>query len=427
MKIYHNEIDPRCCEVLEQHFPDSVVDHRSIEDVKAEELADYPQCHFFAGIGGFSEAFRRAGIGADRNVWTGGFPCQDLSVAGKRKGLAGSRSGLYFTFQNLVAQCRPGLVIAENVPGLLSSNGGKDFAIVIGGFTGILPEVPADGWGNAGFFRGRVYSVAYRVLDAQYFGLAQRRRRVFIVASLGTGRAAEILFEREGVPGDTAPSREAGQETAAYAIRRAQTSSNGWGIDEAVNHTLDETGGDAVAIAKPLGGHHTRRDLDNETYVATFDPRNVTSKANRTRVDPNLPANTLHSEGLYCIAHGQANAEVLQGQSPTLSLQHEQPIVAFTERTRKDGRNFEVQDEVAYALTNPGNGGRTQSRQIAGDFGARRLTPVECERLQGFPDDWTKWGLLLGIKGGPQTDSVRYRQLGNAVAVPVVEWIARRI
>ena len=94
-------------------------------------------------------------------------------------------------------------------------------------------------------------------------------------------------------------------------------------------------------------------------------------------------------------------------------------VCAFTERTRKDGRNLETQDELAYAVTNPGSGGRTHSRQIAGTFGVRRLTPRECERLQGFPDDWT---LVDGM-----SDSARYRMLGNAVAVPVAEWIGRRI
>lgn len=98
-------------------------------------------------------------------------------------------------------------------------------------------------------------------------------------------------------------------------------------------------------------------------------------------------------------------------------------VLAFTERTRAEGRNLETQDELAYALTNPGSGGRTHSRQIAGAFGVRRLTPLECERLQGYPDLWTAYGddgLLI-------SDSARYRMLGNAVCLPTVEWIARRL
>jgi len=148
----------------------------------------------------------------------------------------------------------------------------------------------------------------------------------------------------------------------------------------------------------------------------------------------------------YVMAHGQGNAEVVKDGSPSLTANHEAPIVtttfngytggaddndaqgghlvavahvadAFTERTRANGRTFEAQEDLAYALTNPGSGGRTHSRQIGGAFGVRRLTPVECERLQGFPDGWT----------AGQSDSARYRQMGNAVAVPVAEWIGRRI
>jgi DNA (cytosine-5)-methyltransferase 1 len=105
---------------------------------------------------------------------------------------------------------------------------------------------------------------------------------------------------------------------------------------------------------------------------------------------------------------------------PNLIL--EAPPIAFTERTRAGGRTLEAQEDIAYALTNPGNGGRSQERNIAGDFGVRRLTPTECERLQGFPDGWTAQGV-----NGPQADSARYRQLGNAVAVPVARWIGQRL
>jgi DNA (cytosine-5)-methyltransferase 1 len=107
----------------------------------------------------------------------------------------------------------------------------------------------------------------------------------------------------------------------------------------------------------------------------------------------------------------------------TLQAGAQHGVVAFTERTRAEGRNLETQDELAYALTNPGSGGRTHSRQIAGSFGVRRLTPTECERLQGYPDGWTEYG----DDGQRISDSARYRMLGNAVCVPTVEWIARRI
>lgn len=488
MKIYHNEIDPHCCEVLERQFPDSVVDRRSIEDVQPKEIADYPQCHFFAGIGGFSEAFRRAGVGPDRNVWTGGFPCQDLSVAGKRAGLAGSRSGLFFHFQRLVAQSRPALVIAENVPGLLSSNGGRDFAVVLGGFTGIIPGVPDGGWGSAGFLRGRVYSVAYRVFDAQYFGVAQRRRRVFIVASLGTGRAAEILFESEMLPWDPRSSRKEQQESAADAGQRLET---GWDHQRLRIHDA----GKAAPTLSQSDGKGGQR-----TPIVAF-AQNTRDEVRLINGDGQIAGALAAQPGMkqqnYVLAHGQGNAEIGEDVCPTLSLNHEAPIaftskddgrdatdnlsptlraqnfdkshmngegqvaiafrtnqtgahgriysegatdtlasdhpsaIAFTERTRKSGRNLETQEELAYALTNPGSGGRAHSRSIAvlsdlpeGESATagngmivRRLMPVECERLQGYADGWTEG----------QSDTIRYRQLGNSVAVPNVEWIARRI
>ena len=191
----------------------------------------------------------------------GGFPCQDVSVAGRRAGLAGERSGLWYEFHRLIDRVRPRWVVIENVPGLLSSHSGRDFAVIIRGLV------------KCG------YGVAWRVLDAQYFGVPQRRRRVFIVGSLGDGRAAEVLFEREGGAGNPAPGGEARPESTTYAIRRAQTSSNGWGIQRDVTHTLDGTGGDFVS---------------------------------------------------YVMAHGQGNAEVVKDGSPSLTANHEAPIVTAT-------------------------------------------------------------------------------------------------
>ena len=130
------------------------------------------------------------------DVVVGGFPCQDVSVAGRRAGLDGERSGLWHEFRRIVGDLRPRWVVVENVPGLLSSNGGRDFAVILRGLV------------ECG------YGVAWRVLDAQYFGLPQRRRRVFLVGSFGNGRAAQVLFERESLPGDTPPRRETGARVA---------------------------------------------------------------------------------------------------------------------------------------------------------------------------------------------------------------------
>jgi DNA (cytosine-5)-methyltransferase 1 len=293
--VWQVEKDERCRQVLERHWP-SVRRYTDVRDVGARNLEPV-------------------------DIVTGGFPCQDLSVAGKRGGLAGERSGLWFEFHRVVAELKPGWVVIENVPGLLSSNEGCDFAAILSG----LAECG--------------YLSAWRILDAQYFGLAQRRKRVFIVASLGNGNAAKVLLESEGGCWNPAPSRETRPELARD-------------------------------IAASLKGGSGERGFpaEWEAGLTTY---------------------------------------------------------AITERTRADGRNFEMQEELAYALTNPGSGGRPHSRLIAFggnnthglSSGVRRLTPVECERLQGFPDGHT----------AGQSDSSRYRQLGNAVAVPVARWIGRQL
>ena len=376
------EFDAAARSVLERHWPDA----KRINDVREVQGDEFGTVDLICG----------------------GFPCQDVSVAGKRAGLAGERSGLWFDFHRLIDRVRPRWVVIENVPGLLSSHGGRDFAVILRGLV------------ECG------YGVAWRVLDAQYFGVPQRRRRVFIVGSLGSGHAAEVLFEREGGAGDSAPGRGPRPELAKD-----------------------------VAASLRFGGEGQRgRLMDNEHGLALAP---------------------------YVMAHGQGNAEVVKDGSPSLTANHEAPIVtttfngytggaddndaqgghlipvaygfsagnssgsygigltengtpplragnsgpnmtptiayAITERTRRGGANLEVQENVAYALTNPGSGGRTGNRQIGGAFGVRRLTPVECERLQGFPDNWT----------AGQSDSARYRQMGNAVAVPVAEWIGRRV
>ncbi len=357
----------------------------------------------FSGIGGFDLAFERAGMQCawqceiDKNcqkllsnkfnarifedvrnitrnnaepvdVICGGFPCQDVSVAGKRTGLAGERSGLWFEFQRILSELRPQWAIIENVPGLLSSARGRDFAVIL------------QGLGELG------YLTCWRVLDAQYFGVAQRRRRVFLIASLGDGRSAEVLFEREGVRWDTTPRREVGKEVA-YSLR-ANPSHSGDKGDGGINTTL------VSDITIPL-----------------------------------------------VMAHGQANAEITEDMTPTLNASHEQPIVILNDqgdaqmsisenvtatlRSQEHGHQPVILDMqlASEAYRESGSISPTlQSRMGTGGnnvpiVGVRRLTPTECERLQGFPDGWTE-----GF-----ADNTRYKMLGNAVAVPVVEWIGRRV
>jgi DNA (cytosine-5)-methyltransferase 1 len=236
----------------------------------------------------------------------GGFPCQDVSLSGQRAGLAGEQSGLWWQFRRIIRELTPRWVVVENVPGLLSSNAGRDFATVVRGLV------------KCG------YGVVWRVLDSQFFGVAQRRRRVFIVGSLGDGCAAEVLFEPVGLQGNPAPRRKTWEEVTS-----------------------------TLGASSKAGG---RRSTD------------------------------LDGAGAY--------------------------IVAFAHKFAGNNRT-----SIVRAGDYAGTISATRQDAISGSFGVRRLTPLECERLQGLPDGWT----------AGQADSHRYRQLGNAVAVPVVEWIGSRI
>ncbi|QBJ00186.1 hypothetical protein SEA_PHOEBUS_122 [Mycobacterium phage Phoebus] len=198
------EIDKNCRQILTRHYPDAV-QFDDIKNVSGDDL-------------------RSAGFVPERGILTGGFPCQDISAAGRGAGLAGERSGLFWEIVRLLDELHPKWFILENVPRLLSINGGRDMGTVVGALV------------DCG------YGLSWRVLDAQYFGVPQRRRRIFIVGHLGdSGRAsAEVLFERQGVPGDSTQGREAGQE-AAGAI----------GVGA-------EGGGGRVTVSTLQGGGHPR-------------------------------------------------------------------------------------------------------------------------------------------------------------------------
>jgi DNA (cytosine-5)-methyltransferase 1 len=183
------EIDKQCQKVLAKHFPNAK-QFSDITDVKGSDLI-------------------AAGFKPNRGIITGGFPCQDLSVAGKRRGLAGERSGLFWEIARLIEETQTEWFILENVPGLLTSNKGRDFGVVVGTMADLG------------------YSLAWRVLDAQHFGVPQRRRRVFIVGRRAGDRlsAAEVLFKSEGLRRNTTQSKPQGQDTAASITRSVNLAS----------------------------------------------------------------------------------------------------------------------------------------------------------------------------------------------------------
>jgi DNA (cytosine-5)-methyltransferase 1 len=279
----------------------------------------------------------------------GGTPCQSFSVAGLRKGLDDPRGNLALTYVGILDKFRPKWCVWENVPGVLSSGGGRDF----GSFLGALVELG--------------YGFAYRVLDAQNFGVAQRRKRVFVVGCLGGWEsAAKVLFESESLSGNIKPSRKKKQEIAGSFIPSVanciQTTCNDYSRADGFN----------------MIAYNVRECAANNTFNATL-----------TDV-----------------------ATTLQKTQPSVQSHHTQTFVAV------DMYNLTTNDNTSQTIRNG-----TDIDHVGGlihDMLVRRLTPIECERLQGFPDNYTN------IRENCP-DGNRYRALGNSMAVPVMRWIGERI
>ena len=350
----------------------------------------------------------------------GGSPCQELSVAGKRVGLAGERSGLFMEQIRIVKEMRqrerdigrtgksvrPRYMVWENVPGAFSSNQGKDFAAVLEETIRITePEapdipVPEKGWPTSGCIMGEGWSVAWRVLDAQFWGVPQRRRRIALVADFGGQSAPEILFVRKGMSGDFEESGDKRQETAgdagegfagsSFAIqgsmigRADKNGPQGDGVNEDVSFTLNTIDRHAVCY--------------KSDELVLFEPRS--------------------QDGVPRI-HGDI--------SPTLNTAQggqRQPCVAgYIDTTHADDV-VRMDDVTAPLQARDYKGEKLVLRHIV-----RRLTPLECERLQGFPDGWTDIGEWVDSKGKKhkEADSPRYKALGNSIALPPWKWVLKRI
>jgi len=388
------------------------------------------------------------------DVFCGGTPCQAFSVAGLRKSLDDARGNLSLTFceiadaidqVRLIQQSHPSIVFWENVPGVLNTKDNA-FGCFLGALAGeddaLVP--PGGRWTNAGFIDGPQRAVAWRVLDAQYFGVAQRRRRVFVVASARAGfDPAAVLFECEGMRRDTPPRREAGQGTT-HATAPCLTSS-GRGVERtgdtrgqdpvvAVAFGGNNTAGaiDVATAVNAHGGPHGRLDFESETFVAAYrttgnDGVYETGEivhALTTNTDPNS-----HVIGFSSKDHG---ADATEDLSPTLrAMPHHgshangggQMAVAVSLRGREGGATAELGDEVQNCLRDSQGGG--DKPHVLTSMAVRRLTPVECSRLQGFPDDYL---LSVTWRGKcPPPDGPMYKALGNSMAVPIMAWIGRRI
>jgi DNA (cytosine-5)-methyltransferase 1 len=392
------------------------------------------------------------------DLLVGGTPCQSFSVAGIRKGLADPRGNLALVFLALAERFKPKWIVWENVPGVLSSGGGRDF----GSFLGGLVELG--------------YGFAYRVLDAQFvrveshpWAVPQRRRRVFVVGYLGDWRrAAAVLFEPESLQGHPPPRREAGQGLT----RGFETGPHGGGFTD-IAPTMDARAKDApirnqlgVGVITSTGsvphclnaGAMGRIDYETETMVA-HALRREGHDASEDGTGRGTPiAFPACLSGTQCVgaenlspAIGALNPIAIaiqeraicenpdagpdgvgvrdDGAAYTLEARQVPQAVAapmtLAIRGRGDTHNLEYrQDGTANAVLTP-NGGRAGIGvgDSAHGWAVRRLTPLECERLQGFPDNYT----AITYRGKPAADGPRYKALGNSMAVNCMRWIGERI
>ena len=400
------------------------------------------------------------------DLLAGGTPCQSFSVAGLRGGLDDDRGNLALEFLRLADRTRPRWLVWENVPGVLSSNGGRDFGSILGGM------------GELG------YGWAYRVLDAQYFGVAQRRRRVFVVGYLGDWRrAAAVLFERHSLQGHSPPRREKGKGTARAAEEGPRASRNPsqsgslshWDEPEHPHPTLNQShnaggvGQSNQEIFSQRGAYlapnvsHTlnaggmgRQDYESETIIAfegdvarTLSARHDGSPCadrgpNVVAVPQTAPTLTSNGDAHsgYRDEHGLVPVGIFQdsefgvaqydsagtlraGRIPEHQMVMQPQAVA--EPIPYDF--FQITAPINRQNRQPGDPCHTLARDNAShatiqtSMQVRRLTPRECERLQGFPDDYT----LIPHRNKAAADGPRYKALGNSMAVPVMRWIGERI
>ena len=344
-----------------------------------------------------------------------GSPCQDLSVAGKRKGLEGARSGLFHTAMRIIGWAREWCdlrgALWENVPGAFTSNKGADFAAVVDALAGLECTAPEKGWGTEGCAVGTEAMVEWATLDAQWFGVAQRRRRVFALADFGDWtRRPPILLEPEGLRGDSAPRRGPREGVAGAAA--AGSASSGERVGRPV---LSHEVVGALACNTGPNGH----DAGNFACNQAVDAGHLIPVLSHEVVST-IDANHGHS---HLVAYGGNNTSREIDVAPALLAQggwkgdfeSETFLIGFHHNAQaaqlpsEGGRDTSVAD----ALT------CSQGAAVAYQSAVRRLTPRECERLQGMRDDYT---LINGAKDGP-----RYKALGNSMAVPVMAWIGRQI
>ena len=370
-----SEIDPFACEVLKIRYP-TVPNLGDITKITQEQLNAIKKEH------------------KEINIIVGGSPCQSFSVAGHRKGLKDPRGNLMFEYCKVVEALRPNWFIWENVPGALSSNKGQDYACLL------------EKMAQLGYF------LSWRVLDAQYFGVPQRRRRVFLVGSLDQRKSPfKVLFEPQSGQWDFEQSRKEGKDDSTQAEKsigeHVKTEYYAFQESSFAGFTEKTKGAPLRATGGTLGGGSETLVVEQKhsTYNVTF------CDANGTRKDrPN--------GGLYITETDKSSTVTTGGVGSTTVVEHDLDCQVSTTLQARDWKGPAADDfsPTAQKLVVE----KTDVERV------RKLTPVECERLQGFPDNWTRIAYRKKeAKDCPH--SPRYKCLGNSMAVPVMRWIGNRI
>lgn len=453
--LWSAEIEPSCIAVTHNHFPD--VEHLgSVTDIDGAKIPPV-------------------------DIITFGSPCQDLSIAGKRAGLAGERSGLFSQAIKIIYEMRkltngkyPTFIIWENVPGAFNSNQGHDFLQVLRQITKTDISMPECGkWAKSGMVQCGGVQVAWRQLDAQYWGVPQRRKRIFLVASFGCRCAEQILFKSESVPWNIAQSRKTKERTS----NRTKGSTN--------FYCYDARGNGDGQISPTITGDHENRITDytsvlvqssNGDMLYTYDTTQVTSPTNASNPKANSPCCTLAKSArpplLCCKGFPlgfKAESTKLYDEVATTLCNGTRPgycngtIYALDRASFNQGVNAKMDfsitnDEINSPLVASG------PSAVAYEFKrwiVRRLTPTECERLQGFPDRWTETPKIESLSDNEYAfwlevykrdklirkkkykkpnkqqlikwynkldcDGNRYKMLGNSLAIPCVFFILNNI
>ena len=419
--LWASEIEPNCIAITKRHFPE--MQHLgSITEIDGGKIPPVDIISF-------------------------GSPCQDLSVAGRQSGLDGARSGLFREAVRIIYEMRratngvyPTFIIWENVPGAFGSNKGKDFRTVLEEITKGRISMPDSGrWARAGMVRIGGVDVAWRQMDAQYWGIPQRRKRIFLVADFRGKRAAEILYKPESLLGYSETGAEEKAGIAAAAGNNAEASIWSY-INSSGNH-----------IAGTLDAHYYKgigaRCGKEREFIGIIQPINMQVATRHNRLGENTglgvaedgdPAYTLqaaHSHAVFAcypvneaVIHGKANGFGIGEDgdpAPTLTGR-DRHAVAFFAKARFDLFTSSKTAGTLLATTSKNIDGillEAEKFKLFIRFILRKLTPLECERLQGFPDEWTRHS----DTGEELKDTPRYVALGNSLAVPCAERVFRGI